>query len=293
MATETPSETGNFGKQDRIFTHERLRKSNWVFQLLTVVILVGYIGFPVFWMIMNTFKGARVILEQPFRLIPANPTFEIYERLFTETLFLTYFKNSVIVAIGAVTISVTLSTLAGYGLARSRFEGKTNLARAVLFAYMFPAILLGIPLYIIFFKLGLLNSYIALILAHAARTIPFGIWIMWQYYQSIPVSFEEAAWINGANQFRTIKDIVIPLSLPGILVVAVLNFAASWNDFTFATILMTDQPMYTLPVGIQFFKEGMSVDWGLILSSGAVMVLPGFLLIGFIQKYLIQGFNLS
>lgn len=293
MATETQPETKQFGTQDRIFTHERLRKSNRIFQVLTVVILVGYIGFPIFWMFMNTFKGARVILEHPFRLIPANPTIEIYQRLFTETLFLTYFKNSVIVAVGSVTISVTLCTLAGYGLARSRFKGKTNLARAVLFAYMFPAILLGIPLYIIFFKLGLLNSYIALILAHAARTIPFGIWIMWQYYQSIPVSFEEAAWINGANQFRTIKDVVIPLSLPGILVVAVLNFAASWNDFTFATILMTDTPMYTLPVGIDFFKEGMSIDWGLILSSGAVMTLPGFLLIGFIQKYLIQGFNLS
>lgn len=296
MATDEKTdvrEDSTFEVPSKILTHYRIQRLNRVVEGVTLLLLLLYIGFPVVWLFLNTFKGPGALLQNPYRLIPAEPTLAIYERLFFDTLFLTYFKNSVIVAAGSVAISVTLCTLAGYGLARSEFEGKTNLARTVLFAYMFPAILLGIPLYIIFYNFGLLDSYVALIFAHAARTTPFGIWIMWQYYQSLPVSYEEAAWINGASQFRTIRDVVVPLSLPGILVVAVLNFAASWNDYTFATIIMTEPTMQTLPPGIDLFKEGMTVEWGLLLSAGSLMVLPGAILIALIQKHLIQGFNLS
>ena len=158
---------------------------------------------------------------------------------------------------------------------------------------MFPPILLAIPLYIILADLGLRNSYIGLILAHVSISLPLNIWIMWQYFQIVPVSLEEATWTSGASRLRTLIEVLLPSALPGMISAAIFAFALSWNDFAFAFILQTDNAMFTLPVGLATFVERTAIHWGMIMSSSALISIPTFALVFFLQRYLMTGLGLG
>jgi len=257
------------------------------------LVFVLFIVFPLYWSVTAAFKPSPELFTQLPALTPINPTLSNIERLLSETLFLTYLKNSVIVGIGATIISVVLATLGGYGLARSNFRGRTTVARGILFVYMFPPIMLAIPLYKIFYELDLLNSYLTLMLAHTSIILPFNLWLMWQFFQTIPTSFEEIAWINGAGRIRTLREVILPMTRPGIIAISIFSFAATWNDFTFAVVLMTDDAKRTLPVGVAQFVETTVTPWGLINASGLFFLLPPFLIVVFLQRYILEGFSAS
>ncbi|MEO1104976.1 MAG: carbohydrate ABC transporter permease, partial [Pseudomonadota bacterium] len=180
-----------------------------------------------------------------------------------------------------------------YALSRFQFRGRQAFAIGTLWTYMFPPILLAIPLYILFSGLGLRNSYIGLILAHVSISLPLNIWIMWQFFQIVPVSLEEAAWSSGASRLRALFEVLIPSALPGIISVAIFAFALSWNDFAFAFILQTDIRMFTLPVGLATFVEQSAIHWGLIMASSALVSIPTFALVFFMQRYLASGLTLG
>ncbi|CAN0549738.1 unnamed protein product, partial [Laminaria digitata] len=235
-----------------------------------------FVVFPLYWMFMTALTPRTELFKPPYPLLRTSYSFENIIELLSATQFLTFMTNSLIVAAGAVVLNVIAATLAGYALSRFQFRLKNLFASATLWTYMFPPILLVIPLYLIFATIGLRNSYTGLILAHVSISLPLNIWIMWQYFQIVPISIEEAAWTSGASRLRALLEICLPSALPGIISAAIFAFALSWNDFVFAFVLQTDTAMYTLPVGLATFVEQSAIHWGLIMASSLLVSIPAF-----------------
>lgn len=267
------------------------RKSVPEYVLVSLVVVI--FGFPIYWMFISSIKPLGEITAFPPSLVPTEITLANYERLIFETRFLTWMKNSIIVASGNVVLTIILSTLAGYGLTRYDLPKKKGLAMVLIFTYMFPALMLAIPFFMIFYELGLINTYVGLILAHTAVTVPFTTWLMWQFFQTVPISWEESAWVCGASRFQSMVEVALPGALPGILASAIFAFSISWSDFTFALILVNDPEMTLLTVGIYQFLQGTQIYWDLIMASATLLVIPPLILIFTLNKYLLKGFSVG
>lgn len=264
----------------------------WTFRSL-VAITVVVVGFPTYLMIKSAFQPELTLFSGSFSILPQSPTLENFNDLFTATSFWTFYINSIVAALGTMVLSVVSATMAGYSLTRFSFPGKKRLAQSVLFSYMFPPLLLALPMFMIWRDINMLNSYPGIILAHTAHALPFDIWLMWKFFQTVPISYEESAWVYGASRLRAMRDVAIPMALPGIIAVSIFSFAISWSDFTFANLLLTDEAMKTLPIGMLGFIEQQAVNWGLIMSASVMMALPAFLLVYFLQSYLLRGFSVG
>jgi multiple sugar transport system permease protein len=248
------------------------RISTWLFRFLVGATVI-VVGFPTYVMLKASIQPELELFSNTFLFIPRNPTFGNFAGLFTETSFARFYLNSIVAALGTMVISVVSATLAGYSL--TRFT------------------LLALPMFMIWRDLQLLNSYPGIILAHSAHALPFDIWLMWKFFQTVPISYEESAWIYGASRLRAMRDVAIPMALPGIIAVSIFSFAISWSDFTFANLLLTQESMKTLPIGMLGFIEQQAVNWGLIMSASVMMALPAFLLVYFLQSYLLRGFSVG
>ena len=264
----------------------------WI-RFLALAVGMTFVAFPLYWMLLTAFTPKEFLFRPPYQLVRFDLSLQNIRELLSATEFLVYLKNSLIVAAGAVVLNVVAATFAGYGLSRYEFRLKQLFAQGTLLSYMFPPILLAIPLYIILSDLGLRNSYTGLILAHVSISLPLNIWIMWQYFQIVPLSLEEAAWVSGASRLRALREVCLPSARAGILSVAIFAFALSWNDFTFAFILQTDRHMFTLPVGLATFVEQTAIHWGMVMASAVLVSVPTFALVFFLQKYLLSGLSMS
>lgn len=260
--------------------------------ILMVLMSVVYI-FPVYWMTKSSFQAPETLYSDGIQFIPREYVLSHIHVLLFDTPFLTFYMNSIIVVIGVVTVTLVTSTLAGYALTRVNIRGKRGIANLTIFSYMYPPLLLAVPMFLLWHTVGMINTYTGLILAQSALTVPFSIWLMWQFFQTVPISLEESAWMYGASRTRGFFDIALPMAKPGIIAVAIFAFAVSWNDFTMATILMRETEMRTLPVGVMFFTEGYAVDWGTIMAASFFIAIPPFLLVYFLQRYLLRGFQLT
>jgi multiple sugar transport system permease protein len=259
--------------------------------LLLLVLVV--VAFPFYWMVLSSFTPREVLFRPPYRFVRLDLSLGNYRDLLFATEFLVYLRNSLIAAAGAIALNVVAATLAGYGLTRFAFPAKKGFAFGTLFSYMFPPMLMAIPLYILFSALRMRNTFTGLILAHMAISLPLNIWLMWQYFQIVPLSLEEAAWVSGASRLRALREVCLPSARPGILSVAIFSFALSWNDFTFAFILQTDRAMFTLPVGLATFVEQTAVHWGMVMAAAVLVSAPTFLLVFLLQRYLLTGLRAS
>lgn len=248
-------------------------------------------GFPIYWMAISSISTLASLSSFPPNLIPAETTFQNYARLFFGTDYLNWLINSLIITSMNIGITIVISTLTGYGLARLSFPYKTQIARLFLFTYMFPPIMLGIPYYVLYLHLGLLDTYIGVVLAHAAITLPFTIWLMWQFFQTVPIEWEESAWICGMSRIRAIFEVAVRGALPGIIASAIFAFAISWNDYTFALILLRDRDVLT--TGMTVFMGGMEIYWGIVMAGVTLLVLPPFVLVLLLNKYILEGFSVS
>lgn len=277
------------------FISQRVQKRLKTFALSATAVLVSvFVTIPVYVMVAiaiqsptDVFAGGQV------NLLPDSVTLRNFRVLVTETSTVRYFTNSVIVTASSTVLSTALAVAAGYGLTRFDFQGKTLAARAVLFSYMFSPIVLAIPLYVIFFSLGLLNSYFALTMALTAISAPFAIWLMWQYFQTVPLALEESAWVKGAGRWRTVWDVVLPVARPGYISTAIFSFAVAWNDFTMARVVMSQDEMYTITVGASLFLDRVSIGWGETMAVSLLVCIPPFLIALFLQNYLLQGFSVG
>lgn len=260
-----------------------------LFTYCALVLACLFFAFPIYWMLKGSIGTTQELLQA--NLLPGEVSFDSYRQLSSQPEFRRYFFNSLVVAVSTTILSTALAALAGYGLARFRFPGKALVGRSVLFCYMFPSLALSIPLFGLFHGVGLGNTRFGLVLAHITTSLPFGIWLMWQYFQTIPVAFRECAALLGAGRFRTFIEVELPLARSGVIAVAIFAFALSWEDYEFAFVLITSDPAKTLPVGMTQFVQRDFIQWDMIMAAGVVMAVPAFMLISFLQKYLVAGFT--
>jgi multiple sugar transport system permease protein len=255
-----------------------------------IAITISIVCFPLYWMIISSLKQYGDLFSRKFDLLPSGAiSFQNYAELFHKTLFARYFLNSLIVAIVATAGSVFAAVLAGFGVTRFEFPGRKLIASSVLFTYMFPPILLSIPLFVMLKNAGMVNSLFGLALAHVSFTLPLAMWLAIIFFEAIPIDLDEAAMIDGAGRLRTLWLVILPVAGPGVVAICVFSFILSWNDYLFALVLIVDETKKTLPVGVAGFVEATSVEWGLLMAGGVLITLP--VLIGFsiAQRWLIEG----
>jgi ABC-type glycerol-3-phosphate transport system permease component len=259
--------------------------------LLAALVLLVFTAFPFAWMASTAFKPPREIFLTPPTLWPSTFELDNVRRLFDETRFLTYFRNSVTVSLSTVGLTLLLSTPAAYSLTRFRFYGREKLAALILFTYMFAPIMIIVPFYVMVRFLGLTNTHTGLVMAYTAFCLPFNLWMLRTFFQSIPVDIEEAAMIDGANRFQAVVYVVLPLALPGVVATGIFTFILAWNDYIFARVLLSADELKTLPVGIADLYNASVVDWGMIMASGLLVIAPIAGVFVFIQKYLVAGWG--
>jgi len=248
-------------------------------------------AFPFFWMASTSFKPPPEVFAQPPSFIPEDPTWENFQRLFTATAFLVYFRNSVIVSGLSVLLTMVVSAAGAYSLTRYHYVGREKIAGLILCTYMFAPIMVVIPFFILVKKAGIENTHFALVLAFTSFCLPFTLWLMRAFFATIPLELEEAALVDGAGRVRALVYVVLPLALPGIIATSIFTFILAWNDYIFTRILITSDELKTLPVGVQDLFHSALIDWGLIMAAGIMITIPALLFFVAVQRYLIRGWG--
>ncbi len=251
---------------------------------LVVCFICLVIIFPLIWMTLSAFKTQIDIIAWPPRF-RFTPTLKNFRTVFINQHFLRYLKNSVIVAVAAVSISLLLGLPAAYAIARNNMK---KVPLFILVARLMPGISFLMPWYIIFSRLRLMDSYIALILSHILIALPLTIWTMEPYFRSLPLEMDESAMIDGATRTKTFCHIILPLSVPGIVTATTLSFIFSWNNFMFSQVL-SRQKTRTLPIAVNNFLSYASVDWGGVMAAAVFIMLPAIIITMVFQKFVIKG----
>ncbi len=247
------------------------------------------VGFPLLWMVLSSLKPATELFKSPPTIFPETITFEWYRSAFSDKTVVRYFVNSFIVATGTTAIVIIMATFGAYGLTRFRFFGRKAITVAVLSAYCIPPIMLMIPLYRIIAKMHLNASLFGVIIGHSTVTFPFAVWLLISFFRSIPRDIEEAALVNGASDLTIFFRIILPLCVPGILSTGILVFILSWNEYLLASVLISQDSMKTLTVGIANYISSTEINWGVIMALGTATTVPIVLMFTAIQKYFVEG----
>jgi ABC-type glycerol-3-phosphate transport system permease component len=248
-------------------------------------------GFPLYWMLLTSLKPDREIIQAIPSFVTWEAHLDAYQRLFTQTRFLIYFMNSITVAGAATLLTILVATLAAYAITRFRFRGREAVAGTMLFTYMFAPIMIVVPFYILMRSAGLVNSHLGLILSYTTFSLPFSMWMLRSFFQSIPLELEEAAMIDGASRPRAVATVIVPLALPGVIAVSIFTFIVAWNDYLFARVLIGADNLKTLPVGIQDLYESTVTDWGMVMAAGVMITIPALVFFVAVQRHLVSGWG--
>jgi multiple sugar transport system permease protein len=264
-------------------------RNNVILSLLLLVPFLLFVLFPFYWVFITAFKTNLQIQQFQSIYWPAPWTMEQFTTLINDTPYLTWFRNTVIVATATTALSVALAALAGYALARLKFLGAGALTTALLITYLLPGSLLFIPLYRTLTSLQLIDSYGALIFTYPTFLMPFATWVMLGYYRSIPEDLEDAAMIDGATRLGAFWRVTLPLAAPALLSVTLFAFTNAWNEFLFAFVFITSEQLFTLPVGLQQLVFGDIYPWGQLMAASLMMALPVVAIYIYAQKYMVEG----
>ncbi|MFQ6093757.1 MAG: sugar ABC transporter permease, partial [bacterium] len=216
-----------------------------------------------------------------------------YIRLFMDEPFLRWMANSLIVSAAVTLVGVGLAATAGYAFSRYKFTGRDPAMIGLITTQMFPLTMLLLPLFIVLIKIKAYDSYFALVIAYSATALPFTIWMMKGYYDTIPFSLEEAASIDGCSQIGTFWRIVLPLAAPALVITALFSFMTAWSEYLVAAVLIQDQNLFTLPLGLKMFQSNMEVSWGLYSAGAVIVSLPVVVLFLFLSRWLVSGLTLG
>jgi multiple sugar transport system permease protein len=258
-----------------------------------VIGTLAFLLFPLYWMLVTALRPGNVLLSWPPQFLPADASLTAFRRVLEETLIFRWFLNSTVVAAVTIALAVPISSFAGYAMSRFRYRGVSETGFLLLVARMLPSSLLIIPLYIIFARLGLIDSYLSLVIANTSFVVPFGAWMMKGFFDSIPRELEDAAMIDGASAFGALMRVVMPLSLPGLAATTIYCAILTWGEFVFATTLISGESRWTGPIGIAAFNQQYRIEWNDIMAASLLFVLPVIVLFAFLERYLVQGIAAS
>lgn len=265
-----------------------LKKIGFVF-LLALVLL--FVLAPFITMISSSFKPNPEQTMYPPTIIPNNPTMDNYLGVLNPQIFpfITYFKNSLIVAFLSAGIGVLVSIFGSYSFARLEYTGRSTIQRGVLMVYMFGGVLLVIPLFQMINKLGLFDTRTSLVITYVVQTLPVSLYMLGNYFRTVPESIEEAAIIDGCSRVEVIFRIVLPLSAPAIVSVFIYAFMISWNEYLFASVFINSRALRTLPLGLNQLFHTQHYIWGRMMAASILTAIPVIILFLSIERFITGG----
>ncbi|MBI5020142.1 MAG: sugar ABC transporter permease [Ignavibacteriales bacterium] len=267
-----------------------------IIRILTHLVLVIFTLiaiYPVLQVVTISLRPADKLLSTSLEIIPQNATLKSYVALFTDQPFLLWVRNSALISLTVTLTGVALASMSGYVFSRFNFIGKKIGLLSLLVTQMFPATMLLLPLYLMLIYLGLINSYLGIIITYSATALPFCIWTMKGYYDTIPISLEEAARIDGCNQFQAFYKVILPLASPALVITGLFSFMSAWSEYIVAAQILQDTQLWTLPLGLKSFEANMSTEWGMYGAASLIVMVPVVLLFIILSKWLVSGLTLG
>ncbi len=249
--------------------------------------------YPILTVVTISLRPGDRLLSTSLSLIPDGATTESYISLFRDRPFARWMFNSTFVALCVTVLATALASTAGYAFSRFKFPGSRAGMTLLLITQMFPATMLLLPMFLMLAKLQLINSYLGLIAIYSATALPFTIWQMKGYYDTIPRELEEAALMDGASRVRTFYTIILPLAAPALVITALFSFLTAWSEYIVAAQVLLTQDLYTVPLGLKQFESTMATEWGLYAAGSIVVSIPVIALFLYLSKWLISGLTLG
>lgn len=257
---------------------------------LSLIVLIFLINIPILSMVGTAFKTTGEAIASS-SLFPAAGHWSVqsFVAVFSATSFPRNLLNSGLVALGVTLVCMLVASMSGYAVSRFHNRFFRGFATLLLLLQIFPSVLLILPLFIFFSKLGLTNTLWALIICYTTSNLAFSIWMMSSFFDSIPIEMEEAGMVDGCTQFQTYFRLVLPLSMPGVSTVGIFAFINAWNEYTMASILIKKASLRTMTLGLQQFVQEYTSDWALLMAASTIAMVPTLFALVFAQKYLVQG----
>lgn len=262
-----------------------------ILRVVGLLVFIALVAFPFYWMIVSSFKSLGEILMNPGNLGAdiRKISFRAYYEVLFQHGFLRYICNSVYVSLITVVLSVTLATVGGYAVTRLRFRGREFMSYSILLIYMFPAIVLVVPLYVMFSRAGFRDSITLLIVVYLAQTLPVALYMLRGYFQMLPVEIEHAGLIDGCTRLDVIWRIIIPLSAPALASVALYTFMIAWNEFLFAFMFLDTPEKFTLSRGVVQLAGSVHLSKQLVMAASVMVTIPIVALFLLFERYLVRG----
>lgn len=245
--------------------------------------------FPLLWIVLSAFKGKGELTGSPTTILPKTWTVENFRTVLVQLKFTGNIANSVIVALSTTLICIIVSCLCAYGVVRFFPRLGKVLTRILITTYMFPPILLAVPYSILMGKLGMMNSRIGLIITYLSFSVPYAIWLLVGFFETVPLEIEEAAYIDGAGKLQTFNKVVMPIVTPGVVAVAIYTFINAWNEFLYSLILINSSSKATVAVALKSLEGQEVLDWGVMMAASTIVVIPSVVFFMMIQKKIAGG----
>lgn len=260
---------------------------------LTLIISCIIAVYPVLRVLSVSLRPGDRLLSTSLAIIPQDASLENYVRLLTEKAFLLWVWNSLVITVATAIIGVILSATSAYAFSRWKFPGREPALIFLLTTQMIPAAMLMVPIYIMAARLKLINTYVGLTIAYCVSSVPFSIWILKGYYDTIPIDLEEAAEIDGCSKITAFLRVLLPLSTPALAIVFLFNFMTAWNDFLLARIMLQKESMLTWTLGLQRLQGQFQTEWGMFAAASILVMVPVMSLFLYSSKWLVSGLTLG
>ncbi|MFH1755387.1 MAG: sugar ABC transporter permease [Candidatus Latescibacterota bacterium] len=267
-----------------------LKRAALYFMLIFICFVTVY---PIVQIFGVSLRPSDQLYSTSLKIIPENASFNSYRTVLFEKNFFVWLRNSMIVAIAVSVFGVSFASTSGYAFSRFRFRGKKFGLIAILVTQMFPATMLLLPLYVIMKQFGLVDTLFGIIIAYTATALPFCIWTMKGYYDTIPRDLEEAAMIDGTSQVGAFLRVTFPLSAPALTITGLFSFMAGWSEFIVARVIINKQDLYTLPLGLESLSSTFQTEWANYAAGSLIVCIPVVLLFLLLSKFLISGLTLG
>ena len=270
----------------------KLLKRGWLggavsYAYLTILSIIAI--FPLLWILLSSIKSKGELAGDPTSFLPKSITFDNFRTVFGQLGFGNNVMNSIMVAGATTLIAITISALGAYGVVRFFPKFGKVLTRILITTYMFPPILLAVPYSIIMGKLGLINNRLGLIIVYLSFSVPYAVWLLVGFFETVPIEIEEAAQVDGAGKFQVFGQVVLPIVAPGIVAVAIYTFINAWNEFLYALIMTNSSEKMTVAMALKSLEGQEVLDWGVMMAASAVVVIPSVVFFMLIQKRIAGG----
>jgi multiple sugar transport system permease protein len=262
-----------------------------LYAMLFLLLLIA--TFPFYWMLLTSLKSGRAVFDTTQVLIPRNLTLASYRALFQQTDIIRWIIVTTVLAIVSTATALVIGILAAYSITDFRYRGQKAISFAVFVSYVIPQAMLFIPLFLLLNRLGLVNSFLGLMLAYQTFCVPFCTWLLLGYFRTLPSELKDAARIDGCSPFGVLVRIILPLAAPGIATAAIFSFTQAWNEFLYAATLTQSAHLKTISLGIAGFLISDIFIWGQMMAAAIVTTLPMLVLFIFLQRYIVQGLTMG